>query len=414
MSNVVSRITLFVRFLTINLICDVAFGLSIKRSVWSTSHVTVLENKFPIQPESRRKRLLPFRKRYMDDTGSSNVGSFNVKFDYDCDVLHISSEREIAAGGKKHRCVLLIQPIGVGIGRWYYERLLNEFESRGASFQESFSIIVPDLLGSGTASRPYISKQDEDDFQIINTTMPLLTVQDWSNQLCSLMKSFEEELQYNEVEWMVVANGGCVPISLELGKRSVTQSSRQILNISKLCLTAPPRLSALLSSLSSFEKRTKSYKTLCGVAGSFFWWYSLRNSGKFIQNFSEKNLMAKKGNMGENWCPQCVHTAKSYEGYSKYSTFSFLAGSLQGGCQDTFDVLGQSALPISVIRGSDTRKNPARSWFWKKKSGSDDEEETLSSFLQKNGNDGKEIFVGGRRCKYLTTVILSFPTLIMF
>jgi len=67
---------------------------------------------------------------------------------------------------------------------------------------------------------------------------------------------------------------------------------------------------------------------------------------------------------------------------------------------------------IDFIRGDDKRRNRAKSWFWTRKknnNGSDFSskegvdndndtsiEETIQQYVYKNGNRGKELFVGGR------------------
>jgi hypothetical protein len=149
------------------------------------------------------------------------------------------------------------------------------------------------------------------------------------------------------------------------------------------------------------EKVEKSYRFLSGITGKLFWWYSLRNNGKFIRKFSERSLVADPANLGEDWTPQCVATAKIPN--SKYSTFSFLAGALQHDCRPAFAVLGEKKIPIDVI-SSPRKKNEkpsARSWFWERKRKLEpktEEEERLSQYLSRNGNGGGEIFVGGRIC----------------
>jgi hypothetical protein len=52
---------------------------------------------------------------------------------------------------------------------------------------------------------------------------------------------------------------------------------------------------------------------------------------------------------------------------SRYSTFAFLAGCLQDGCQASLAALkGKSDVRIDVIKGRDIRQNRAKSWFWQK------------------------------------------------
>jgi hypothetical protein len=159
-----------------------------------------------------------------------------------------------------------------------------------------------------------------------------------------------------QIEWCIISNGGCSPIALDIALRS------QKLNplVSSIILSAPPRLSFFLNPATAIEKVASSYKTLCGTAGKLFWWYALRKRGKFLQSFSEKNLAASAETLGPDWQENCYQTAKQIGGMSKYSTFAFLAGTLNGGCTRTLAQLGASKIPIHIIAGGDRRKNPVR------------------------------------------------------
>jgi len=341
--------------------------------------------------------------------------------------------------------IILIHPIGVGIGKWYYNRLLDALfnlntQHGGSSKQTAGSqllVVAPDLLGSGSACNPVDSPSGEELRQL-----PLLTVQDWAAQTSRLMVDLEQD--YPEISsWCLVANGGCSPIALEVAKQSVRaqqqigatiedSSSKDSVNgtnsteltpfdsshvfqrpVSNVILSSVPRLPFFLPPDSSSETRKekknkvlKSYKTLCGPLGRLFWWYALRKQGKFIQSFSERNLVANSENLGDDWTPNCVATARMYNGKSRYSTFSFLAGSLQmDGCRDSLKVLRGSNVNVDIIQGRDRRRNRAKSVFWRKlqrrKGGqrgqpSQISEETLEQVLQKNGNSGKVLQVGGR------------------
>jgi hypothetical protein len=376
---------------------------------------------------------------------------------------------------KKTTIVLLIQPIGVGIGKWYYNRLLREMnyiynvqeeeevEGGGEEISSSSNynndnliFLVPDLIGCGSASNPKkviqndIYSGDTNVNANVNThthlppvkKIPLLQVDDWADQLIDLMVKYEEteipkndnnsnkkninkdddEIIHNEYNWCIVSNGGCVPIALEIGKRYVQaqkevgrekgeregDASNDIMiknTLTNIILSATPSSQSLFS-VQDKEKVQKSYQTLSGLPGSLFWWYALRNNGKFIQNFSEKNLAAKAENLGDSWTPTCVETAKAFEGRSRFSTFAFLAGSLNGDNNERLEVLGggeEKAMRIDVITGGDKRRNRARSWFWEKRSDKVEEEvriekTTLVPILQQNGNGGQEFIVGGRRC----------------
>lgn len=340
------------------------------------------------------------------------------------------------------KVVLLIHPIGVGIGRWYYNRLVQEMTS---IYNESFTgndnsptnlvLLVPDLLGCGSASNPKgLSIENNNNIESRNEfqlhKMPLLTIDDWSDQLMDLMARYEDDLGNknnigNEINWCIVSNGGCVPIALELGKRyrqsqggsssSRTNTINQKITfnhpITNLILSATPSSDSLFSE-PNHNKIKRSYNILSGLLGSIFWWNALRSNGKFIQKFSEKNLASRVENLGADWTPTCVETARAYNGMSRFSTFAFLAGSLNGGSSDRFRALAsregeKKNVKIDIITGGDVRRNPARSWFWEKQAKrrsdtKDDKNEvkktTLVPILKQNGNLGKEYFVGGRRC----------------
>lgn len=152
----------------------------------------------------------------------------------------------------------------------------------------------------------------------------------------------------------------------------------------------------------------KSYRTLSGIAGRLFWWYALRRDGRFVRGFSERNLVGDPASLGEDWTPNCLEAARMHGGLSRFSTFAFLAGTLQDGCSGSLDALRGSGVAIDFIRGTDGRRNRARSWFWQRRKkdrkpidyvGGDEapaKRETIQEFVKKNGNRGKEEFVGGR------------------
>jgi hypothetical protein len=302
--------------------------------------------------------------------------------------------------------VVLIHPIGVGIGKWFYNRLIRHLHARYHGHQKSsrssYIVVVPDLVGSGSACNPTWNGKEMN-------KLPLFNISDWSDQMIHLMT--EVQTTKPEIQnWCIVANGGCSPIALQVAKRSVENSTTTNVNVSQVIISSAPRLPFFLQSMDP-AKVAKSYRTLCGILGKLFWWYACRRNGKFIQTFSEKNLVADPGNLGDNWTPNCVQTARLYKGKSRYSTFSFLAGALQDGCQASLKVLKDNTnnVRIDIITGRDIRRNKAKSWFWQKpkrnnNNESDGEEvvqveepgKTFRDFVEENGNGGRERIVGGR------------------
>jgi len=219
-------------------------------------------------------------------------------------------------------------------------------------------MLAPDLLACGSASNP-ITTTTNNGNQVTLCKLPLFNVTDWSIQIQQLMHTFEQEHFESDVDWCIVSNGGCVPIALDVGERFAESRHAFAGNLTSIVLSAPPRLSGLLRESPPKEKVEKSYRTLSGIVGKIFWWYSLRRNGKFVQKFSEQNLAADPKNLGDEWTPTCVDIATMYPN-SRYSTFAFLAGALQQSCRPALDALKNSTVSVNVILGGDKRRNPAK------------------------------------------------------
>jgi hypothetical protein len=362
-------------------------------------------------------------------------------FQYESQILELKSPNNTTTTTSTG--VIMIHPVGVGIGKWFYNRLLESLDNhyhhkrQGGGSLTDLIIAVPDLLGSGTAANPAMQSPQGEAISI--NKFPLLEVNDWSSQVRKLMADLEKE--YPTIErWCLVANGGCSPIALQVAQQAVQyqKNSRQQQQstsrkeslessnhfqrpVTNVVLSSVPRLSFFLpdddndddtfNMQAKRNKVQKSYKILCGLVGRFFWWYALRKNGSFIQKFSERNLVSDAAKLGQAWTPNCVATARMYNGNSRYSTFSFLAGSLQvEGCRDSLAALQGSDVLVDLIQGKDRRRNRAKSWFWQKrkektdKSSSLDDQsvvesppwESLQQVLQKNGNRGDVMQVDGR------------------
>ena len=310
--------------------------------------------------------------------------------------------------------IMLIHPIGVGIGKWYYDRLLISLRDRvrGDMGGHRFVFLVPDLLGSATASGP------TDDVGGTIPELPLLNITDWSRQIAHLMAEHEAMSEADGCpvgSWGIVANGGCSPIALQVAASSSSGTAPFKAALTNVVISSPPKLSFFLDTADPVRVRN-SYRTLSGIAGRLFWWYSLRRNGRFIRNFSERNLVGDPASLGEEWTPHCVRSACLHDGRSRYSTFAFLAGALQDGCAKSLNAMrGRRDVSIDFIRGSDGRRNRAKSWFWSRKrrvgGGDPDDEEvadpirddattltegSIQQFVHDNGNGGRELFVAGR------------------
>ncbi|VEU35135.1 unnamed protein product [Pseudo-nitzschia multistriata] len=372
-----------------------------------------------------------------------------LDFAYDYDIIEMEAPIPATAASTSSGAqeptttgVLLVHPIGVGIGRWYYQRLVRSLLAKqtgsssgttsGSNHQRHrMVLVVADLLGSGSACNATLSEDGvaPSDPPIVANKFPLFNISDWTDQLEDLMGTIEKDRgPSNEIDrWCVVANGGCSPIALQLAERSQRPGWNHA-GVENLVLSSVPRLPFFLENPENDpQKVAKSYRTLSGIPGSLFWWYSCRNEGAFIQSFSEKNLIADPSNLGPFWRSNCYRTAVSHNKRGRYATFSFLAGTLQDGCQTSLDAVRGTSLRIDIIKGADTRRNRAKSWFWqkkKKKKDADTTEEsrqlnaadfpsadavaanvteteqktnkTFREYVERNGNGGREIVIGGR------------------
>lgn len=382
---------------------------------------------------SLKKKILSRRNRNNESGSATSVATTTLGFDYDYDIIDLPVGTDLPASGKTTG-IMLIHPIGVGIARWYYQRLVSSLVARHARIGARLVIVVPDLLGSGSACNATAGTQK----------FPLFNISDWTDQLEALMSTVEiattSDGGSGKIDhWCVIANGGCSPIALKLAQRKklVERTDMSEAPVSNLILSSVPRLSFFLKNETTNDpaKVAKSYRTLSGVPGNLFWWYSCRNDGAFIQTFSEKNLIADPKNLGPNWRPNCCETALSFDGKGKYATFSFLAGTLQDGCLPSLETVKDTPLKIDIIKGVDVRRNRAKSWFWQKPKKKDEKNprntnhekpeadqasgataatpasdtdtsntddptnknyETFRDYAEKNGNGGRELVIGGR------------------
>ena len=340
--------------------------------------------------EPNRKWL----RKFLSRNSTKRTPSYRIAYDYDELVIGNAASENTTA-------VMLVHPIGVGIGKWYYDRLLKSLANEDVQ-SSRLVFISADLLGSFTASSPIGSDSGQE-----LKKFPLLNITDWAEQLEHLMSEYERKSckEGHEIRnWAIVANGGCAPLALEVAQSAVEKSAPFEKDLTNVVISSPPRLPFFLEGTDP-KRVQKSYRTLSGIAGKLFWKYALRKDGKFIQTFSERNLVGDPASLGNHWTPNCVSAARHLGGKSKYSTFAFLAGALQDGCKDSLNSLKGTGVQIDFIRGADRKQTRRpKSYFWKRKSsdksaGSEAEvvkQETVEEYIERNGNRGGTSMIGGR------------------
>jgi hypothetical protein len=365
----------------------------------STTFETTFVNNRGTQESNKSltTRLKKFLSRNSSTKKLTPPTSYRIAYDYDELVIGNAS----STANTTTAAVMLVHPIGVGIGKWYYDRLLNSLADAHANVQGRMAFISPDLVGSYTASSPIRSDNGQE-----LKRFPLLNITDWAEQLEHLMSEYEKKScneGYEISNWAIVANGGCAPIALKVAQSAVEKSAPFEKDLTNVVISSPPRLPFFLEGTDP-NRVQKSYRTLSGVVGKLFWSYALRKEGKFIQRFSERNLVGDPASLGDHWTPNCVNTARHLHGKSKYSTYAFLAGALQDGCSDSLDSLKDTGVKIDFIRGTDRKQTRRpRSYFWKRKSSvktarveTEVKQETVEEYVEKNGNRGSTSLIGGR------------------
>ena len=274
----------------------------------STTFETTFVNDRGAQESNKKLVSLARLRKFLSHNSSTNkkltpTTSYRIAYDYDELVIGNTSSTENAT-----TAVMLVHPIGVGIGKWYFDRLLNSLADAHNNVQGRMVFISPDLLGSYTASSPIRS----DNGQEIKK-LPLLNITDWAEQLEHLMSEYEKKScneGYEIGHWAIVANGGCAPIALKVAQSAVERSAPFEKDLTNVVISSPPRLPFFLEGTDP-KRVQKSYRTLSGVVGKLFWSYALRKEGKFIQQFSERNLVGDPASLGNHWTPNCVNQRDS-------------------------------------------------------------------------------------------------------
>jgi len=266
-------------------------GIGVTKKITTTYEANILAD----QGKQKASRLPWLRRVFRKNMDAPKANL--CRFTYDSDELVIGNTSKSAT-----TAVMLIHPIGVGIGKWYYDRLLASLEEKYGDIEHRLVFLSPDLLGSATASGP-IDVNGES-----VQRLPLLNITNWSGQITHLMAEYEAK---SEAEghvigsWSIVANGGCSPIALKVASTSSQKTAPFKAALTNVIISSPPRLPFFLASTDPIKVR-KSYRTLSGVTGKLFFWYALRNGGRFIQKFSEKNLVGEAASLGEEWTPNCL------------------------------------------------------------------------------------------------------------
>ena len=204
------------------------------QTISSTYETALSSNKIVESSAGSRLRRV-FRRRKKDVSNQTSV----YKFTYDYNEMVIGSSTKQHQSSSATTAIMLVHPIGVGIGKWYYDRLLQSLKNQYGDIESRLVFIVPDLLASATASGP-TDKNGES----ITTKLPLLNITDWSDQITHLMSEYELKSKsegHNIGSWSIVANGGCAPIALRVAASSLLKNPPFRATLTNVIISSPQR-----------------------------------------------------------------------------------------------------------------------------------------------------------------------------
>lgn len=206
--------------------------------------------------------------------------------------------------------LLLIHPIGVGLGRWFWQRFTNAWHTAGYTN----AIYNPDLLGCGDSDMPRVAYHPED----------------WGRQLQYFV---QERIQEPVV---IVAQGALFPVALACAQLFPEQ-------IKGIALSGPPAWRLMTTPTTERVQRIawNLFDTPLGVA---FYGYARRR--QFLASFSERQLFGQATDIDEEWLSQLQAGAQKLA--SRHAVFSFLSGFWR---QDYGEAIANLHCPTLVIFG---------------------------------------------------------------
>jgi pimeloyl-ACP methyl ester carboxylesterase len=221
--------------------------------------------------------------------------------------------------------LLLIQPIGVGLSRHFWQRFCREWFATG----QVNSIYNPDLLGCGESAMPAVAYSPED----------------WAAQLAAFLQTVVQS------PVIVIVQGASLPIAVDLVQQCPD-------HVRGLVLAGPPTFSLIDRSTPDWQHRL-SWNLLASPLGTGFYRYARRS--QFLQSFSVRQLFASSQAVDSEWLEMLQQGAT--DPASRYAVFSFLAGfwrqdyrqSIASIQQPTLVVMGEQATSISRRGNQETQ-----------------------------------------------------------
>mmetsp|Transcript_12957 Transcript_12957/g.39121 ORF Transcript_12957/g.39121 Transcript_12957/m.39121 type:complete len:358 (-) Transcript_12957:1338-2411(-) len=237
---------------------------------------------------------------------------------------------KFAPGSKELPAIVLVHPIGIGLGSWFWTPLI---EALGKT--TNAEVYAPDLIGCGD-SEPW-RPQERGIF------IPL----DYSRQL--------EELWRQEIQrpCVVVAQGGLAPVAVHFATRQADDWDGPR-NVERVALASPPGWPSLSRGAQSRDNVLRSYAAWSSRVGQAA--YDVLRRRPFVEFFSNAFLFAESAD--DEWLRECCDGATRPG--AENPVFAFNAGivNVRGLGEEMTAFMTQ---PVLLLEGErDAKRKPSR------------------------------------------------------
>eukprot|EP00466_Bigelowiella_natans_P006490 jgi/Bigna1/88123/estExt_fgenesh1_pg.C_280116 len=252
--------------------------------------------------------------------------------------------------------LLLVHPVGVGLGKWFWRRFIESFHKR----YPEHDIYAPDMPGCG-GSAPYYASSSSSSSSYTDL------VEQWKEHLVALIR---DPRHMNSAAPVVITQGALGTVGIELaGPPAVAASSSPSSSMSAkpviraLVLSTPPSWEAVSTEfnpnvrsaiwnlltfprLQDDEGRTTRY---CSPFGITFYKYA--TSREFLRKFSAKNLFSSPEAVTEEWLDELQ--THSVPDDRRNAIIAFLAGLWRRDRTDQMKAIDPASTPIMCAFGSE-------------------------------------------------------------
>lgn len=231
--------------------------------------------------------------------------------------------------------LLLIHPIGVGLGRRFWQPFINQWQGQN----RPHTLYAPDLLGCGESEMPRAAYSPKD----------------WAAQLSHFLTEIIQQ------PTIVVVQGALLPVALRLCERPEASAL-----IRGLVLSGPPAWSLITQPTPAWRQRV-NWNLFDSPLGWGFYQYARRRA--FLKSFSIRQLFDRAEDITDDWLTMLDQGSQDMA--SRHAVFSFLAGfwrqdyraAIAALQQPTLVVMGETASSIDRTAKTTTGKQRMQAYL---------------------------------------------------